>query len=109
MKNNYSLERRIRRGNLNKDKILSKEIIDKIRDKALNKEKIKFSEEALLNMKKRSIPIILYNLDYTVFGEYSSITEAANSIRCNVKTIRRTLLTKKKILKRRWFVKIKKN
>jgi group I intron endonuclease len=101
MRNNYGLERRIRIGNLNKDKIFSKETIEKMSAKALSGYNIKFSEEALLNMKKKSIPIILYNLDYTVFGEYSSITEAANSIKCNVQTIRRTLLTKKKILKRR--------
>jgi group I intron endonuclease len=101
MKANYSLERRLRIGNLNKEKNLSKETIEKMREKALNREKLKFSKEAILNMKKNSKPIILYNLNYTVFGEYSSIRNAADSINCNEKTIRRALATKNKILKRR--------
>lgn len=104
MKANYSLERRLRIGNLNKEKNLSKETIEKMREKALNREKRKFSKEAILNRKKNSKPIILYNLNYTVFGEYSSIRNAADSINCNEKTIRRALATKKKILKRRWIV-----
>jgi group I intron endonuclease len=104
MKANYSLERRLRIGNLNKEKNLSKETIEKMREKALNREKLKFSKEAILNMKKNSKPIILYNLNYTVFGEYSSIRNAADSINCNEKTIRRALATKNKILKRRWIV-----
>jgi group I intron endonuclease len=104
MKANYSLERRLRIGNLNKEKNLSRETIEKMREKALNREKRKFSKEAILNMKKNSKPIILYNLNYTVFGEYSSIRNAADSINCNEKTIRRALATKKKILKRRWIV-----
>jgi group I intron endonuclease len=101
MKSNYSIERRIRIGNLNKDKNLSKETIEKIREKALLRDKRTFSEEALLNMTKSSKPIILYNLNLTVFGEYSSITNAAKAIGCNEKTIRRALNTEKKILKRR--------
>ena len=56
-------------------------------------------------MKKKSKPIILYNLDFTVFGQYSSITEAANSINCSIKTINRALKTEKKLLKRRFIVK----
>jgi Fic family protein len=100
MKSNYSLERRLRIGNLNKGKILSNETIEKIRTKALIRTKINFSKEALSNMKKRSKPIILYNLNFTIFGEYSSITEAAKSINCSDKTIRRALKTKKNILKK---------
>jgi hypothetical protein len=52
-------------------------------------------------MKKRSKPIILYNLNLTVFGEYSSITETAKNIGCSDKTIRRALKTKKNFLKRK--------
>jgi hypothetical protein len=47
-------------------------------------------------MKKRSKPIKLFNLDFTVFGEYDSITDAAKSINCNLKIIRRSLNTEKK-------------
>jgi len=101
MKSNYSLERRLFIGNLNKGQNLSVETIEKIREQALIRKKPFYSEQALLNMKKMSKSIILYNLDYTVYGEYSSITEAAKSVNCGVKTINRTLKTKKKILKTR--------
>lgn len=106
MKTNYSLERRVQIGNLNKGKNLSTETIEKIRQKALSRDrtKIKLSEQAILNMKKKSKAIILYNLDYTVFGKYNSLTEAAKAINCGVKTIYRALRTEKKILKRRFIV-----
>ena len=119
MKSNYSLERRLQIGNLNRGKKLSsapQETIapqEKIREKtccAASREKVQYSaaaaqqQRSLLNMKKNSKPVILYNLDYTVFGEYSSITEAANSINCAVKTIYRSLKTEKKLLKRRFIV-----
>ncbi len=107
MKLNYSIERRERIGKLNRNKKLSLETIEKIRDKALSKKKIFYSDQALLNMKKKSKPIILYNLDNTVFGEYPSIVEAAKSINCDSKTIRRALKTEKKIIKRRFIVKYK--
>jgi group I intron endonuclease len=110
MKSNYSLERREFISNLNRNKNLSKETIDKIREKALTRKKVPFSDEALLKMKKNSKPIILYNLDRTVFGEYTSIVEAAKSINCSEKTIRRALSSDKKILKKRFIVKyIQKN
>jgi group I intron endonuclease len=107
MKLNYSIERRERIGKLNRNKKLSLETIEKIRDKALSKNKIFYSDEALLNMKKKSKPVILYNLNNTVFGEYPSIVEAAKSINCDSKTIKRALKTEKKILKRRFIVKYK--
>jgi hypothetical protein len=78
MRSNYSLLRRALIGNLNKNLKLSEETKAKIREKALKRKKVSFSDQALLNMKKKSKPIILYNLDYTVFGEYISIVEAAN-------------------------------
>ena len=85
---------------------MSTETIEKIRQKALSRDrtKIKLSEQAILNMKKKSKAIILYNLDYTVFGKYNSLTEAAKAINCGVKTIYRALRTEKKILKRRFIV-----
>jgi group I intron endonuclease len=107
MKVNFSLEHREFIRNLNKNKKLSNETIEKIREKALNRKEINYSEEGWLNLKKKSKPIILYNLNYTVYGEYSSIIEAAKSINCSYKTIRRALNTEKKMLKRRFFVKLK--
>lgn len=108
MKTNYSLERRKKIGNLNKGKNLSEETKEKLKQIALNRKKRSFTDQALLNMKKKSKPIILYNLDYTIFGEYPSIREAAKNINCNEKTIIRALKTKKRILKRRFIVEYKK-
>lgn len=82
-------------------------MINKMKEKALQKEIVPFSEKALLNMKKRSKPIILYNLDNTVFGVYPSILETTIYINCNEKTIIRALETEKKILRRRFIVKYK--
>jgi group I intron endonuclease len=105
MKKNFSSARRDFIRNLNKDKKLSLNTINKIREKALMKGKLSYSEQGLLNMKKKSKGIRLYNLDGTVFGDYTSITEAAISINCNVKTITRALKTEKKLVKRQYTVK----
>ena len=104
MRATYSQERRYAIGNLNKGKTLSEETKNKIRKSALSRVKPTFSlqEKVLSNMRKKSKPIILYNInDNTVYGEFNSITEAAAIINCNVKTIRRSLQTDKKILLRR--------
>ena len=66
MKTNYSLERRELIGNLIRDKKLSAKTVEKIREKALIREKVYYSNEAI--WKKNSKAIILYNLDRTVFG-----------------------------------------
>jgi len=105
MKSNYSIERRLKIGNLNKNKKFSKEIIEKMSPRGLTRKKPSYSEQAILNMKKNSKSLIIYNLNYTVYGEYPSITEASKSLNCNEKTIRRALKTEKKLLKRSWIVK----
>lgn len=100
MRNNYSEARRLQIGSLNKGKILSRETIEKIRS-ALNRGNIYISPEARENMKKSSKKLRVYNLDRTVYGEFPSIVETAKSLSCSEKTIRRTLKTEKRILKRR--------
>ena len=105
MKANYSEERRLAIGNLNRGKNLSASTIEAIRESSLNRTRPIYSEEAIQNMKKRSKPIIVYNMDYTVYGEFPSITEASESLGCSPKTINRALQTPKKILRRRWIVK----
>ncbi len=107
MKANYSQERRNRIGLLNKDKNLSESTIEKMINKALFRPSRIYSLEGLANMKKNSKPIILYNKDGTVYGEYSSIVEASNSLNCSVKTISRALNSNSKILKRTWYIKYK--
>jgi group I intron endonuclease len=104
MKAVYSQERRDKIGSLNRGTNFLKETIEKMRSSALTRDKLIYSDEAILNMKQKSKPIIIYNLDKTVYGEFTSIVEAANSINCSEKTIIRALKTDKKILKRRWIV-----
>jgi len=101
MKVQYNQERRDRIGNLNKNKKLSEATISLMREKALNHVKPVYSEQALNNMKKASIPIIVYNLDYTVYGKYSSITDTAKNLDCSVKTIYRSIRSDSKLLKKR--------
>lgn len=103
MRNIFSDERREMIGNLNKGKNLSAETIEKMREKALNKPVM--SSETKLKCISCSRPVILYNLNGTLYGQYSTIIEAAKSINCNEKTIRRALNTQKKLVKKQWIVK----
>jgi len=106
MKNNYSEERREILGNLQRlaplgGKSLSSHTIDLIKPAALNRTKPIYSEQSFKNMQKKSIALRVYNLDYTVYGEFPSIVDAAKSLGCNQKTITRALKTPKQILRRR--------
>lgn len=103
MKDFYSEERRERIGSLNKGKKLLPETIEKIREKALNRPPM--SDEIKKKCIKHTRPVVLYNLNDTVYGEYPTILDAAKSINCNEKTIRRALKTDKKLVKRQWIVK----
>lgn len=105
MKAGYSEERRISIGNLNKGKSLSPGTIELMKKAALNREKPIYSDESFKYMKKSSKAILVCNMDYTVYGEFPSIVDAAKSLGCDQKTITRALKTPKKILKRRWIVK----
>jgi len=104
MKANYSEERRLKIGNLNLGKSLNNETKEKLRKAALQRLPRVFSEDALSNLKKASKPLVLYNKDGTVYGEYPSITSASVDINCSIKTIYRALKSDSKILKRRWIV-----
>lgn len=101
MKDVYSDARRERIRSLNKDKQLSPETIEKIREKALNRPTI---SNELPQTKKKCIShtrlIVLYNLNGTVYGKYFTILEAAKSINCGEKTIRRAFKTEKRLVKR---------
>jgi len=99
----YSEARKERIGNLNRGKKLSFETIEKIREKALNRASM--SEYTKTKCISNTRPIILYNLNGTVYGKYTTILDAAKAINCNEKTIRRALQTEKKLVKRQWLVK----
>jgi group I intron endonuclease len=105
MKTSYSEERRTAIGNLNKGKSFFPNTIKLMKESALNRIKPIYTLEAIQNMKKKSKAILVYNMDYTVYGEFTSITEASKNLGCSEKTIYRALKTPKKILKRRWIVK----
>lgn len=107
MKSNYSEERRKKIGLLNKGKKLSEITIEKIRDKALSRLPYNYSEQGLINLKNKSKPIVLFNKNDTIYGEYSSIVEASKSVNCAEKTIIRALKSESKLLKRTWIVKYK--
>lgn len=98
MKDIYSEARRKRIGNLNRGKKLSPETIEKIREKALNRPPMSY--ETKQKCIKHTRPVILYNLNETIYGEYINILEAAKAINCNEKTIRRALKTEEKLVKK---------
>ena len=102
MRDIYSDARRERIRNLNKGKTFSIETIEKMRERALNRQVM--SLETRQNCIVHTRPVILYNLNGTIYGKYSTIIEAANAINCNEKTIRRALNTEKKIVKKQWIV-----
>jgi hypothetical protein len=58
------------------------------------------SEESKRKCLSNTRPVILYNLNKTIYGEYFTIKDAAKAINCNEKTIRRALVTPKRIIKR---------
>lgn len=103
MKDIYSEVRRDSIGSLNRGKKLSGETIEKIRAKALNRPPM--SDETKLKCIRHTRPVVLYNLNGSIYGEYTTILNACKAINCNEKTIRRALQTEKKIVKRQWIVK----
>lgn len=100
--------RREKIGNLNKGKNLSRilrkegETIEIIREKALIRPPMLdvTTKKCIANTR----PVVLYNLNRTVYGKYSTILEAAKAINCGEKTIRRALQTEKKFVKKQWIV-----
>lgn len=103
MKGNYSEKRRAAIGNLNK--VLSFYTIELMKKAALNRTRPIYTTNAVENMKKKPKAVRVYNLDYTVFGEFFSMIEGCKSLGCDQKTLRRALKSPKNILKRRWIVK----
>lgn len=85
-------------GSLNRGKKFSHETIQKMREKALNRPSM--SDETTHKCITNIRPVVLYNLNGTVYGEFSTILDAAKSINCGEKTIRRALKTKKGLVKR---------
>jgi group I intron endonuclease len=94
----YSPERREKIGSLNRGRQLSEVTIQKIREKSLNR--LPMSDETKQKCITHTRPVILYNLNGTIYGKYSTILDAANAINCNEKTLRRALQTEKNLVQR---------
>ncbi len=77
MKDIYTDARREIIGNLNKGKNLSEETIEKMRTSALNR--LSMSEETRKICVANTKPVVLYNLDRTIYGKYNTIVDAAKS------------------------------
>jgi group I intron endonuclease len=107
IRENYRWERHLAIASLNQGRVYSEEEKEKLRFIALNRKPLTYTQESFNNTKKSSKAIIVYNFDDTVYGEYPSITEGAEHLSCDEKTITRALKTPKQILKRRWIVKYK--
>lgn len=104
MKTTYSEERRQAIGNLNKGKNLSPETIENMRQSALNRDNINYTEQSILNMKKSSKAIIVKEWNNIIYGEFNSIVDTAKALNCSTKTIQRTLKSPSQILKGRWIL-----
>lgn len=105
MSYNYSAARRERIGNLNKGKNLSPSTIEKIRQSTiLRLQETPMSDEIKKKCIVNTRPVVLYNLNKTIYGKYPTIIDAAKAINCSEKTIRRALQTEKKLVKRKWIV-----
>ena len=103
MRSNYSLERRLKIGSLNKDKSLSDKLLEKLK---LNSLLMSSNTQEKLSLIKKSKPLLVFNLNGTLYGEFNSIIEAAKDLNCEVKTIKRCLNTDKQILKKKWRINI---
>lgn len=99
MKTNYSETRREQIEGLNKGKQFSLETIEAIRESALSRKIVNYTKQGILNMKKKSRPIIVKELNNTVYGEFNSIVKTAKVLNCSTKTIQRTFKSPSKLLK----------
>lgn len=102
MKANYSEQRRRRIGDLNRGRSFSPETIESMRQAALDRKDINYTEQGVLNMKKNSKSIIVNN--NIVYGKFNSIVETAEALNCSTKTIQRTLKSSSKLLKGRGII-----
>lgn len=104
MKANYSEQRRKQIGDLNRGRSFSPETIESMRQAALDRKEINYTEQGVLNMKKNSKSIIVKETNNIVYGKFNSIVETARALNCSIKTLQRTLKSSSKLLKGRWIV-----
>lgn len=110
IKDLYTDARRELIGSLNRGQTLSSFTKSNFRLRALNRGPLypcgAYAREEYTKKKcKTSKAVVLYNLNRTVYGKYSTLSETAKAINCKVKTIKRSLKTEKKLVKKQWIVK----
>lgn len=104
MKSNYSEKRRLAIGNINKGIDLSENAINLVKEKSNNIIKPIYLGESIYNMKKKSKGILAYNLDLSIYGQYTSIVDTARAFNVSTKTVYRALKSSNNLLKKRWIV-----
>lgn len=85
-------------GNLTKNKLLSLEEVKPLKS-------LPVFDQSKLKCISDTRPVILYNLNDTIYGKYTTIKNAAEAINSNVKTLNRALKTEKRLVKRQWKIK----
>lgn len=101
MKSNYSEKRRLAIGNINKGIDLSENAINLVKEKSNNIIKPIYLGESIYNMKKKSKGILAYNLDLSIYGQYTSIVDTARAFNVSTKTVYRALKSSNNLLKKR--------
>lgn len=92
-------------GSLNKGKTFSASTIESMKKSVLDRIKPIYSAKGIKNMKKNIKGILVYNMDFTVYGEFHNITSGAGNLGCRERSIIRALKTEKKLLNRRLIIK----
>lgn len=100
MKENYSEERKLRTASINKGKSLSESTKMLIREKALNRSK----EYKNKISKSLSKPVVLYNLDWTIYKSFPGLSVMAKDFKCEIRTINKAIKNNS-IFKKQWYVK----
>lgn len=96
MKANYSEARKLKIKNLNKNKKLSEDTKNLMRQSAL----LRYIDDSIktkikLPSKSLSKPVILYNLDGTIHSKYTGIRVMARAFKCCNKTINKAIANNK--------------
>lgn len=100
MKKNYSDKRKLRTASINKGKSLLESTKMLIREKALNR-----GDDFKDKLRKAfSKPVILYNLDNSVYKTFPGLNVMAKHFKCDTRTINNAI-NNNSLFKKQWYVK----
>lgn len=100
MRENYSEERRLWAASINKGKSLSESTKMLLRERGLNR-----SDEHKSKVSKTlSKPVILYNLDLSIYKTFPGIFVMAKEFKCDTRTINKAIKNNS-LFKKLWYVK----